>query len=231
MLRYGNIEALRGISFHVGSAEKIAFVGESGSGKSSIVNLLLRLYDVTQGAVLLNGENIKNYTLQTLRSNISVVSQRVYMFADTIAANVAYGQEYDEERIVQALKLAGAYDFVECFPLGIATPLEEFATNLSGGQKQRIALARAIYKDASVFVLDEATSALDNESERQILQTIQEVTKDKIVIAIAHRLSTIEQFERIYVLEEGKIVESGDHKSLLSQNGKYRQLYEKALKE
>lgn len=230
-LQYGETMALRDISFTIQRPKKVAFVGESGGGKSSIVNLLVRLYDVSAGEVCYNGIDIKDYKLSSLRKEISVISQRVYIFQDTIAYNVAYGMEFDEEKIVSALKMAHAWEFVSRMEDGIYTILQENGTNLSGGQKQRIALARAFYKDSSVLVLDEATSALDNESEAKILDSIEHFAKEKIVIAIAHRLTTIEDFNIIYVLQKGKIIGKGTHVELLENSAYYKELYQKSLKE
>ena len=230
-LRYGETEALKGISFLIERPKRVAFVGESGGGKSSIVNLLVRLYDATSGRVLYNGEDIKEYKLSSLRKEVSVISQRVYIFQDTIAYNVAYGMEFDETKVIEALKAAHAWEFVEKMEEGIYTLLQENGTNLSGGQKQRIALARAFYKNSSVLILDEATSALDNESEAKILDSIEHFAKEKIVIAIAHRLTTIENYDQIFVMQKGKIVESGTHTELLERSNYYQKKYKKSIKE
>ncbi len=230
-LFYGETQALKDISFTIFRPKKIAFVGESGGGKSSIVNLLVRLYDVTSGKVLYNGIDVKEYKLSSLRKEVSVISQRVYIFQDTIAYNVAYGMEFDEAKVIEALRAAHAWEFVAKMEEGIYTPLQENGTNLSGGQKQRIALARAFYKNSSVLILDEATSALDNESEAKILDSIEHFAKEKIVIAIAHRLTTVEEYDAIYVLQKGKIVDSGTHKELLQRSSYYQELYKKSIKE
>ena len=229
--RYGETKALRGISFLIERPKRVAFVGESGGGKSSIVNLLVRLYDATSGRVLYNGVDIKEFKLASLRKEVSVISQRVYIFQDTIAYNVAYGMEFDEERVIEALKAAHAWEFVEKMEEGIYTLLQENGTNLSGGQKQRIALSRAFYKNSSVLILDEATSALDNESEAKILDSIEHFAKEKIVIAIAHRLTTIEEYDKIFVMQKGKIIESGTHTELLERSSYYQELYKKLIKE
>ena len=231
VLRYGETKALGGISFLIERPKRVAFVGESGGGKSSIVNLLVRLYDATSGRVLYNGVDIKEYKLSSLRKEVSVISQRVYIFQDTIAYNVAYGMEFDETKVIEALKAAHAWEFVEKMEEGIYTLLQENGTNLSGGQKQRIALARAFYKNSSVLILDEATSALDNESEAKILDSLEHFAKEKIVIAIAHRLTTIEEYDKIFVMQKGKIVESGTHVELLERSAYYQELYKKSIKE
>jgi len=230
-LYYGETKALDHISFDIQSPKKVAFVGESGGGKSSIVNLLVRLYDATSGEIYYNSRDIKEYNLASLRKEISVISQRVYIFQDTIAYNVAYGMDEDEQRIIEALKAAHAWEFVNKMEEGIYTLLQENGTNLSGGQKQRIALARAFYKNSSVLILDEATSALDNESEAKILDSIEHFGGDKIVIAIAHRLTTIENYDTIYVLKKGRIVDQGSHQELLKSSLYYQELYRKSLDE
>ena len=223
-LHYGDKKVLNQISISVHEGQNIALVGDSGGGKSSLVNLLIRFYDASSGSVLVNSSDIKNYTQQSLREQIAIVSQRVYIFQDTLAANVAYGHVIDEERVIDALKHADAYDFVMKFPEGIETMMEEFGANLSGGQRQRIAIARAIYKNASLLILDEATSALDNESEKRIQEALTEYTKDKITITIAHRLSTIEDADEILVFQAGKIVARGSHKELLESSLVYQRL-------
>jgi subfamily B ATP-binding cassette protein MsbA len=199
-------------------------VGDSGGGKSSLVNLLIRFYDASRGSVIVNTNDIKGYTQQSLREQIAIVSQRVYIFQDTLASNVAYGHEIDEQRVINALKHADAYDFVMTLPEGIETVMEEFGANLSGGQRQRIAIARAIYKNASLLILDEATSALDNESEKRIQKALDEYTKDKITITIAHRLSTIEDADEILVFQAGEIVDRGTHAELLESSKVYQRL-------
>lgn len=231
ILYYGDTLALDKVSFKLNKPVKAAFVGESGGGKSSVVKLLVRLYERSEGEITINGIDIKAYNLESLRQAISIISQKVYIFNDTVAYNVAYGMEFDKERIVTALKLAHAWEFVSQMEDGIETILQEGGANLSGGQKQRIALARAFYKQSSVLILDEATSALDNESEAKILDSIEVASKDKIVIAIAHRLSTVEEFDVLFVLQKGKIVASGNHKELLENSPYYKQLYEKSIRE
>jgi len=223
-LYYGEKQVLEQITLSVKEGQNIALVGDSGGGKSSLVNLLIRFYDASRGVVTINGQDIKEYTQQSLREQIAIVSQRVYIFQDTLAANVAYGHAIDEERVIDALKHADAYDFVMNLPEGIETVMEEFGANLSGGQRQRIAIARAIYKNASLLILDEATSALDNESEKRIQEALAEYTKDKITITIAHRLSTIEHADEILVFQAGKIVNRGTHKELLESSKVYQRL-------
>jgi len=223
-LRYGEKYALRGINLAIREGQNIALVGDSGGGKSSLINLLLRFYDASEGEVRINGQPIRELTQHSLRYHISVVSQRVYIFQDTLAANVAYGQDVDEARVMEALRLSDASEFVASLPEGIHTVMEEFGANLSGGQRQRIAIARTIYKHASLLLLDEATSALDNESEKRIQKALEAYTKDKITITIAHRLSTIEHADCIYVFKEGRIVAGGTHAELLEHSEEYQKL-------
>ena len=205
-LNYDGKEVLKGVNLSASKSQTVALVGSSGGGKSSIVNLLMRFYDANGGAIEINGENIKNFDLGSLRQNIGLVTQRVYIFNDTVANNVAYGREYDEAKVEIALKTANAYDFVSNLPEGAQTVLNEFGTNLSGGQRQRIAIARALYDDPQILIFDEATSALDNESEQQITKAIANLQKEKIIFIIAHRLSTVQNADKIAVISGGKVV-------------------------
>lgn len=223
-LSYGNKEALKDINFSAKDGQNIALVGDSGGGKSSLVNLVLRFYDPHNGEIRINGKDIKTYTQNSLRHHMALVSQRVYIFQDTLGANVAYGQEIERQRVEEALKLADAWDFTCKLENGIDTKMEEFGANLSGGQRQRIAIARAIYKHASLLLFDEATSALDNESEKRIQNALKNYAKDKITITIAHRLSTIEDADIILVFQAGAIVARGTHKELLENSDVYKRL-------
>ena len=223
-LRYEDSYALNNIDIDIKEGDNIALVGDSGGGKSTFINMLLRFYDPNDGTVLVNDENIKEFTLTSLKHHISLVSQRVYIFQDTLASNVAYGQEVDEEKVHKALALADASEFVSQLENGIHTKMEEFGVNLSGGQRQRVAIARAIYKHSSLILFDEATSALDNESEKRIQKALDEYTKDKITITIAHRLSTIEGADKILVMQKGSIVASGTHEELLKNSDAYKKL-------
>ncbi|MBS4067926.1 MAG: ABC transporter transmembrane domain-containing protein [Sulfurimonas sp.] len=223
-LKYDDSYALDNINIEIKQGQKIALVGDSGGGKSTFINMLLRFYDPNEGEILINGTNIKEFTQDSLKHHISLVTQRIYIFQDTLAANVAYAQEIDEERVKEALLLADAMSFVESLEDGIHTKMEEFGSNLSGGQRQRIAIARAIYKHASLILFDEATSALDNESEKRIQAALDEYTKDKITITIAHRLSTIEHADKILVMQKGKITASGKHSELLESSEIYQRL-------
>ena len=224
-LKYDGFTALKNINLKASKGEKIALVGDSGGGKSSLVNLIIRFYEISEGEILFNDKSIKNIDIKSLRDQISIVTQRVYIFNDTISQNVAYGQELDEQRVIDALKQAHAYNFVMSLENGVHTKLDEFGTNLSGGQRQRIAIARALYKKPQILILDEATSALDNESESIISEVIDEVSKDKITFVIAHRLSTIKSADRIAVFKDGKIVCQDTEKELLKNCNEYQRLH------
>lgn len=228
-LSYGDKEVLKGINLEARKSEFIALVGSSGGGKSSLMNLLMRFYDVNGGEILINGINLKDIKIRSLRQNIGLVTQRVYIFNDTVAKNVAYGREFNEDAVINALKLANAYEFVSKLDDGINTILNEFGTNLSGGQRQRIAIARALYQNPQILIFDEATSALDNESEKEITKAINNLRSKKIIFVIAHRLSTVENADKIAVLSDGKIIDSGSDEELSKRNEIYARLKGKAL--
>ena len=228
-LSYGDKEVLKWINLEANKSEFIALVGSSGGGKSSLMNLLMRFYDVNGGEILINGINLKDIKIHSLRQNIGLVTQRVYIFNDTIAKNVAYGREFNEDAVINALKLANAYEFVSKLDNGINTILNEFGTNLSGGQRQRIAIARALYQNPQILIFDEATSALDNESEKEITKAINNLRSKKIIFVIAHRLSTVENADKIAVLSDGKIIDSGSDEELSKRNEIYARLKGKAL--
>lgn len=225
VLKYDDKIALNNINLNAKLGETIALVGDSGGGKSSLVNLIPRFYETFDGSILFNDMPIKDLDIKNLRENISIVTQRVYIFNDTIAANIAYGQEVIEEKVQDALKQAHAYEFISKLPQGIYSKLDEFGTNLSGGQRQRIAIARALYKNPKILILDEATSALDNESESIISEVIEEISKDKITFIIAHRLSTIKHANKIAVFQDGKIVCQGNEKELRENCKEYQRLH------
>ena len=228
-LSYGDKEVLKGINLEANKSEFIALVGSSGGGKSSLMNLLMKFYDVNGGEILINGINLKDIKIHSLRQNIGLVTQRVYIFNDTVAKNVAYGREFNEDAVINALKLANAYEFVSKLDNGINTILNEFGTNLSGGQRQRIAIARALYQNPQILIFDEATSALDNESEKEITKAINNLRSKKIIFVIAHRLSTVENADKIAVLSDGKIIDSGSDEELSKRNEIYARLKGKAL--
>ncbi|MEE4270442.1 MAG: ABC transporter ATP-binding protein [Thermoanaerobaculales bacterium] len=221
---YGDIQALRGVSLSVEAGETVALVGGSGGGKTSLVNLIPRLYDPSSGVVRINGTDAKELDLEELRNRIGVVTQRVYIFNDTVAANVAYGRAIDPPRVEAALRDAGAWDFVCNLEGGPKAVLDEFGANLSGGQRQRLAIARAIYRDPDVLILDEATSALDNRSEAAVQQALRGIIGNRITFIIAHRLSTVDLADRILVLMEGRIAGAGTKEELLRDNEDYRRI-------
>lgn len=224
-MKYGKKIALKNINLEASKGDKIALVGDSGGGKSSLVNLVLRFYDPYEGDILLNNSSITDFSFESLRNNISIVTQRVYIFNDTIAANIAFGNEIDTQRVKDVLIQAHALDFVEKLENGIDTILDEFGSNLSGGQRQRIAIARALYKKPQILIFDEATSALDNESESIISKVLDEVSADKITFVIAHRLSTIKNANKIAVFKEGSIICQGTENELLENCSEYKRLH------
>ena len=220
-----DIQALHNISLSIKKGEIIALVGNSGGGKSSFVNLLLRLYDPAFGEISINHQNIKNFTQKSLREKMAIVTQRIFIFNDSIAKNIAYGSEIDEEKVRDALSKAKILDYVESLENGIHTILDEFGANLSGGQRQRIAIARAIYKNPEILILDEATSALDNKTEEEFRMALKEVCKDRIVIIIAHRFSTVSLASCLYFFQQGKIVASGSLDELNRECQQFREFY------
>ncbi|WP_434527267.1 lipid A ABC transporter ATP-binding protein/permease MsbA [Photorhabdus asymbiotica] len=219
--------ALQDISIRIPAGKIVALVGRSGSGKSTIANLLTRFYDVNEGSILLDSHDLREYTLSSLRNQVALVSQNVHLFNDTVANNIAYASEnqYSREEIERAAEMAYAMDFIRKLDDGLDTMIGENGVLLSGGQRQRIAIARALLRDSPVLILDEATSALDTESERAIQAALDELQKNRTSLVIAHRLSTIEKADEILVIEDGHIVERGNHLSLLEQNGVYSQLH------
>ncbi len=223
-LNYGNTPALKNITLEAKKGESIALVGDSGAGKSSLVNLLVRFYDPDSGQILINNTENRTFTLASLHQRIAYVTQRIYIFNDTIAANVAYGEEINEQKVIAALHKSYAMEFIEKLEGGIHTMLSESGDNLSGGQRQRIALARALYKDPDILILDEATSALDNKSEALIQKALLELKSEMITFTVAHRLSTIEHADTILVFQNGEIICRGSHNDLLQQCETYRKL-------
>lgn len=218
-------KALNNVSISIPSGRVTALVGSSGSGKSTIMNLIPRFYDIQSGEILIDGNPIKTLSIESLRKNISLVSQDITIFSDTVANNIAYGSlEKSRDQIIAAAKAAAANDFIEALPGGYDGMLGEHGTNLSGGQKQRISIARAILRDAPILLLDEATSALDNESEKLIKKTLEELEKGRTTLIIAHRLTTITHADQIIVMDKGEVAEIGTHKELVESKGVYAKL-------
>ena len=219
--------ALHDVNLTIPAGKTVALVGRSGSGKSTIASLITRFYDAQEGEILIDGHDVREYTLNSLRNQVALVSQHVYLFNDTIANNIAYArtEQYSREDIEKAARMAHAMDFINKMENGLDTMIGENGVMLSGGQRQRIAIARALLRDSPILVLDEATSALDTESERAIQAALEELQKDRTSLVIAHRLSTIEKADEIVVVEDGCIVERGSHEELLSRPGIYAQLH------
>ena len=227
-----NTPVLKDINLTVHKGQTIALVGNSGGGKTTLVNLLPRFYDVKSGAITIDGIDIRDYTLQSLRQNIAVVFQDNFLFSGTIKENILLGNENaTQEQIDKAVRMAFLDEFVASLKDGLDTVIGERGVLLSGGQKQRVAIARAFLKDAPIIILDEATSALDNKAEAIVQKAIDNLMQDKTVFVIAHRLSTIQNADKIVVINQGEIVETGTHEELLHiENGAYKALYEMQFK-
>ena len=222
-------KVLDGIDLTIRKGEKVALVGPSGGGKTTLCNLIPRFYDTTEGTISIDGQNIRGVTLKSLRSNIGVVQQDVYLFSGTVADNISYGKPgAGREEVIEAAKLAGAHEFIMGLKDGYDTYVGERGVKLSGGQKQRISIARVFLKNPSILILDEATSALDNESEHLVSQSLDKLAEGRTTLTIAHRLSTIRNADRILVLSGNHIVEEGSHDQLMQEKGMYYQLYTSA---
>ena len=234
-LRYDNAQrnALNNINIDIRAGEKVALVGKSGGGKSSLVNLLPRFYCLQQGEILLDGINIRDFTLSDLRAQFALVSQEVVLFNDSIRNNIAYGalRGMSDAEVIKAAEAAYAWEFIQQLPNGLQSEIGDRGVRLSGGQRQRLAIARAILKDAPILLLDEATSALDTESEKHVQAALGRLMQNRTTLIIAHRLSTVENADRILVMEQGSIVEQGSHAELLAQNGIYTSLYRRQFQQ
>jgi len=227
---YGEGEVIKNLSLTIEKGEKIALVGLSGSGKSTLINLLLGLYNIDSGEILIDGVSISEIKLESLRKIFSLVSQDVFLFHDTIRENLTIGNDYSEKEIDCSLQVAYAAGFINDLPMKKMTIIGDRGTRLSGGQGQRLTIARAFLRNPDIFLFDEATSSLDNESEKVVQKALEGLAGGKTVIAIAHRLSTIQDFDRIYVLKEGCLIEQGNHRELIDKNGEYAKLYELSQK-
>jgi subfamily B ATP-binding cassette protein MsbA len=230
--RYDAAGVLEDVHFTVPAGKLIAIVGSSGAGKSTLVNLIPRFYDVAGGAIRMDGVDIREVTLDSLRRHIALVTQEVILFNDTVANNIATGRlGASREEIIEAAHRANAHSFIVQMPQGYDSEIGERGVRLSGGQRQRIAIARAILKNAPILILDEATSSLDSESEHAVQQALDELMQHRTSFVIAHRLSTVQHADLILVLDKGRIVESGRHDELLARGGLYKRLYDMQFKD
>jgi subfamily B ATP-binding cassette protein MsbA len=229
--RYEDTPVLKQINLTVRAGEAVAFVGMSGGGKTTLVNLIPRFYDVSEGQILIDGRDIRDVTMESLRAQIGIVTQQTILFNDTVRNNIIYGDvEKTEADIIRAAKAANAHHFIMNLPEGYDTVIGEQGTKLSGGERQRISIARALLKDAPILVLDEATSSLDTEAEIEVQEALENLMKGRTTLVIAHRLSTIRNADRIVVLVNGEIVEEGTHEALLDKKGEYFRLYQMQFK-
>jgi ATP-binding cassette subfamily B protein len=219
-------EVISNLSLAIKPGTTQAIVGSTGSGKTTLIRLLLRFHDPSSGSISLDGDEIKELRVKSLRSSISLVTQTIILFPGTVMQNIAYGREGAiEEEIISSAKTAEAHDFIMKLPFGYETQIGEGGHKLSGGQRQRLSIARAVLKDAPILVLDEATSSVDNETEEALQKSLEVISKDRTTIVIAHRLSTIRHSDSIIVLDEGKVIESGTHEELLENNSQYSKLW------
>jgi ABC-type multidrug transport system fused ATPase/permease subunit len=217
---------IKNISFKISKGDVLAIVGVSGAGKTTIINLLPRFYDISTGEILIDDKNVHNYTLNSLREQIGMVTQDVILFNDSVANNIAYGRpDISMSKIIKAAKVANAHDFIMQLPNKYKTVIGEKGISLSGGQRQRIAIARAVFKNPPILILDEATSALDSESEILVQTALNSLMENRTVLVIAHRLSTVRNADKIIVMKKGQIIEEGRHADLLKRNGEYKRLY------
>ncbi|MBT3902767.1 MAG: ATP-binding cassette domain-containing protein, partial [Pelagibacteraceae bacterium] len=225
---HSNRPIINNISFDLKKGKSLAIVGPTGAGKSTISKLLFRFYDPSNGEILINSKNIKNYKQESLRQIIGIVPQDTVLFNDTIYYNISYGKPGStREEIINAAKIAGIHNFIESIPEQYNTIVGERGLKLSGGEKQRVAIARTVLKNPSIFFFDEATSALDSSTEKEIIQNLEKISEGKTTLIIAHRLSTVSKADNIIVIDQGNIVESGNHQNLLDKNGLYADMWSK----
>jgi len=230
--RYGREWVLRDINIDIDPGTRIAIVGASGGGKTTLVNLIPRFYDTTEGVVSIDGHDVRTVTQASLRKQVSIVSQEVVLFNDTIRSNICYGMpNVSDGELEKALEAAFAREFISSLPEGIDTFIGERGTRLSGGQRQRLSIARALLKDSPILILDEATSSLDTESERLVGKALENLVRGRTTLTIAHRISTVRDADRIIVISGGRIVESGRHSELIGQGGEYSRLYSLLVEE
>lgn len=227
---YGEGEVLKNFSLKVKKGQKIALVGLSGSGKSTLINLLLGLYPISKGSITIDGRKLSEIKLKELRKLFGLVSQDVFLFHDTIRSNLTIGGNFSDEAIRKALEVSYASEFVDKLPNGLETVIGDRGAKLSGGQQQRLTIARAFLQNTDILLFDEATSALDNESEKVVQRALEAIAGNKTVIAVAHRLSTIQEYDRIFVLKDGQLIEEGTHAELMTNASEYKKLYELSLK-
>jgi len=229
---YEDRPVLQNVSLEVRRGEMVALVGPSGAGKTTLVNLVPRFYEVTSGSISIDGHDLRDVTIESLRAQIGMVTQQTILFNNTVRHNIAYGRfDSTETEIIRAAQAANAWDFIQALPQGLDTLIGEQGIMLSGGERQRLAIARALLKDPPILILDEATSALDSEAERAVQQALDNLIQCRTTLVIAHRLSTIRQADRIVVLNDGQVVEVGRHEELLERNGLYRKLYNLQFRE
>jgi subfamily B ATP-binding cassette protein MsbA len=222
---YEEEDVLKGIDLNIEKGQIVALVGPSGGGKSTLVNLIPRFYDPRKGSVSIDGIELRELSLKSLRTKIGLVTQETLLFNDTVRNNICYGEDVDEEQLIKVAKAANAHRFIKDFPKGYDTEIGERGLKISGGQRQRIAIARAVYKNPPILIFDEATSQLDTESEKLVQEAINNLMIGRTVVVIAHRLSTIQHADKIVVIEKGRIAEKGTHSELLDRSPLYKKLY------
>ena len=227
---YGENDVIQNLSLTIKKGQKVALVGLSGSGKSTLINLLLGLYPIEHGQIFIDGIAINQIRLRELRKLFGLVSQDIFLFHDSIKSNLTVGGEFTDAEVQKALEVSYASEFVDKLPQGLGTIIGDRGAKLSGGQQQRLTIARAFLQNTDILLFDEATSALDNESEKVVQHALEAIAGNKTVIAVAHRLSTIQDYDQIFVMKDGKLIENGTHSELINNNSEYKKLYELSLK-